>query len=248
LLVGPTDPLLVRSSYGNAADVYIIGDIPTPIVESQTYIAGINTYVLEQQPVESGSVNETITGVVGGLSFNFIEGNNFVVNQDNSTSVGGSTLARTSITFLGSPFPDANTSFTVNYSVNSLIVTLQVGINSDDNRIIGTDILIREAIEVLVSIGAYITVYPGYTKANVVIAAENNVETLLNSSTLGTSISESDIIATIQDTPGVQSVGIPISMEVSTPTNPTYTSVTTLSTAENEYLRPSPVLNAIDIT
>ena len=248
LLVGPTDPLLVRSSYGNAADVYIIGDIPTPVAESQVYIAGISTYVLEQQPVEAGSVNATIAGTVGGLSFNFIEGVNYIVNQDNSTSVGGSTLAKTSITFLGSPFPDANTSFTVNYSVNSLIVTLQVGINSDSNRIIGTDILIREAIEVLVSIGAYITVYPGYTKANVVLAAENNVETLLNSSTLGTSISESDIIATIQDTPGVQSVGIPISMEISTPTNPTYTSVPTLSTAENEYLRPSPITNAIDIT
>jgi uncharacterized phage protein gp47/JayE len=248
LLVGPNDPLLVRSSYGNAADVYIIGDIPTPVNEIQTYIAGVNTYVLQQQPVELESVNATIAGTAGGVSFNFIEGVNFIVNQDNTTSVGGSVRAQTSITFLGSPFPDALSGFTVNYSVNQLIVNLQTAISSDANQIIGTDVLVREAIKVLVSIGAFITVYPGYTKANVVVAAENNVETLLNASTLGTSISESDIIATIQDTPGVQSVGIPISMEISTPTVPVYTVVTSLSTAENEYLRPSPIPNAIDIT
>jgi len=248
LLVGPTDPLLVRSSYGNAADVYIIGDIPTPVTESQTYIAGINTYVLEQQPVEAGSVNSIILGTVGGVAFNFIQNTNFVVNQDNTTSYGGSSSAQTSITFLGSPFPDANTAFTVNYSINSLIVTLQTAINSDANQIIGTNILIREAIEILVNVGAYITVYPGFTKANVTAAAENNVETLLNTSTLGTSISESDIIATIQDTPGVQAVQIPISIEISTPTMPTFTSVSTLTTAENEYLRPNPAPNSIAIT
>lgn len=248
LLVGPNDPLLVRSSYGNAADVYIIGDIPTPVTEIQTYVAGINTYVLQQQPVESQSVNATISGTAGGVAFNFIQGVNFIVNPDNTTSVGGSARAQTSITFVGSPFPDALSGFTIQYSINRLIVNLQTAISSDANQIIGTDILIREAIKILVSIGAFITVYPGYTKANVVVAAENNVETLLNASTLGISISESDIIATIQNTPGVQSVGVPISMEVSTPTVPTFTVVTSLSTAKNQYLRPSPISNAIDIT
>ena len=248
LLVGPNDPLLVRSSYGNAADVYIIGDIPTPVTEIQTYVAGVNTYVLQQQPVESQSVNATIAGTAGGVAFNFIQGVNFVVSSDATTSVGGSVRAQTSITFVGSPFPDTLSGFTIQYSVNQLIVNLQTAISSDANQIIGTDVLIREAIEILVSIGAFITVYPGYTKANVVIAAEINVETLLNTSTLGTSISESDVIATIQNTPGVRSVGIPISMEVSTPTIPTYTVVATLSTAENQYLRPSPLPNAIDIT
>lgn len=248
LLVGPTDPLLVRSSFGNAADVYIIGDIPTPVIEPRTFIAGVPTYVLQQQPVEPVSVNETIAGTVGGLSFNFIEGTNFVVNQDNTTSVGGSTKAATSITFLGSPFPDANTVITIDYSVNNLIVDLQTSINNDSNRIIGTDILIREAIKVLVDVSAFITVFPGFTKANVIVAAENNVETLLNSSTLGSSISESDIIATIQDTPGVNAVSIPISIEISTPTHPIFTSVVNLTTAENQYLRPNPAPNSISIT
>jgi uncharacterized phage protein gp47/JayE len=248
LLVGPTDPLLVRSSYGNAADVYIIGDLPTPVVETQTFTAGIATYVLQQQPVEAGSVNQIIAGTVGGLSFNFVEGTNFVVNQDNTTSAGGSVNAQTSVTFLGSPFPDANTGITIDYSVNNLIVDLQTSINSDTNHIVGTDILIREAIQVLVDVSAFITVFPGYTKANVVAAAVTNVDNLLNSSTLGSSISESDIIATIQETPGVNAVSIPIFISISTPTVPALTPVVNLVTAENQYLRPNPAPNSISIT
>jgi len=248
LLVGPTDPLLVRSSYGNAADIYVMGDIPTPVTETQTFISGTTSYVLLQQPVESESVNSTISGTVAAQSFNFVEGTHFIVLQDTTTSTGGSTEAQTSIQFLGSPFPDSGSSWTVNYSVNNLIVNLQTGINSNNNRIIGADVLIREAIEILVNVGAFITVYPGFTKADVATAAVSNVTSLLESSTLGTSISESDIIATIQDTPGVASVSIPISIEISTPTNPTFTSVTTLTTAENEYLAPNPAPNSIVIT
>lgn len=249
LLIRPGDIELVRDQFGNAADVIIIGEIIVPVEEVRQFIAGATEYILARQPVQAGAsaVGDILTGVVGGVGFNFIKGTHFKVTVDNSSISRGSTRASTKLVFLGSPFPDINTPFTVNYSINSLVEDLQVSIDSDDNKIIGTDILIREASKVLVRVGAFIKVFPGFTKADVASAAEDSVATLLNASKLNSNIDQSDIIAAIQNTTGVDSVTIPISLEVKRPTDTAFIITSSVVIGRTEYVRPDTVPDAISI-
>jgi len=249
ILIRPGDPELVRDQYGNAADVVLIGEVAVPVSEIRTFTAGVTEYILGRQPIQAvdTAVQDTIVGVVGGVGFNFIKGTHFKVTVDNTTITRGSTRATTKIVFLGSPFPDLNTPFTVNYSMNSLIEDLQVSMDSDDNKIVGTDILVREAVKVLIRVGAFIKVFPGFTKADVALTAEDNVATLLNSSGLESNIDQSDIIAAIQNTVGVDSVTIPISLEVKRPTDNTFIVTSSVVIGRTEYARPDTAPDAISI-
>ncbi len=249
LLVRPGDVELVRDQFGNAADVVIIGEITEQIVEVRNYVAGSTSYILGRQPVQAidDAVNDTIEGISGGLAFNFIKGTHFKVVTDNSSISRGSTRAETEIVFLGSPFPDLNSPFTVTYSINSLVEDLQTSIDSDDNKIVGTDILIREAARVLIRVGAFIKVFPGFTKADVAAAAADNVETLLNSSTWDSDLDQSDIITAIQNTDGVDSVNVPISLEVKRITDTVFIPTSSVTIGRTEYARPDTTPNAISI-
>lgn len=249
LLVRPGDVELVRDQYGNAADVVLIGEILIPVVETRTFTTGNTEYVLARQPLQASdtAVEDIISGVVGGVGFNFIKDTHFIVSVDNSSIGGGSTRASSKIVFLGAPFPDIDSSFTISYSINGLIEDLQASIDSDDNKIIGTDILIREAIKVLVRVGAFIKVLPGFTKADVASVAVDNVATLLNSSGLDSNIDQSDVIAAIQNTPGVDSVTVPISIEVKRPTDPSFIPTSVVSVGRTEYVRADTAPDAISI-
>ncbi len=249
LLVRPGDIELVRDQYGNAADVVIIGEITQQIEEVRTFVAGSTEYTLARQPVQvsDDAVGDVIEGVSGGLAFNFLKGTHFRVATDNSSISRGSTRASTKIVFLGSPFPDLNSPFTVTYSINSLVEDIQTLIDSDDNKIVGTDILIREAARVLIRVGAFIKVFPGFTKADVAAAAAENVATLLNSSTLDSDLDQSDIIATIQNTDGVDSVNVPISLEVKRITDTVFIPTSAVTIGRTEYARPDTTPNAISI-
>lgn len=249
LVIVPGDVELVRDEFGNAADVLVIGETLTSITEARGYTSGVNTYILNRQPVSQESyVSDVIEGVVGGTSFNFIKDTHYKVEIDTTTITGGSVRGSTKITFLGSPFPDNASTFTFTYSVNSLIESLQADVDADDAKIIGTDILVREATKVLVRVGAFIRVLPGYTKSDVATEAADNVAELLNNSTLDSNLDQSDIIATIQNTAGVDSVSVPISLEVKRPTDPDFIVTSEVSTTRTEYVRPDPTAGAIVIT
>lgn len=250
LAVVSGDAELVRDEFGNAADVVIIGETLTPIVDVRTFTAGVTDYVLNRQPVGSNAdaVEDIIAGTASGLSFNFIKGIHFKVVVDNNSLTVGSTRALTKIVFLGSPFPDTGSSFTAKYAVNGLVEDLQSILDSDDTKIIGTDILVREAVKILIRTGAFIKVLPGYTKGDVVVAAQDNITALLNSITLDTNVDQSDIIATIQNTPGVDSVTVPIALEIKRPVDTSFASVSNINIARTEYGRPDTSVGAISIT
>lgn len=250
LLIRPGDEELVRDQYGNAADVLIIGETLSSFPEVRNFSPGVVEYILTQQPLTTSTdpVESIITGVSNGNSFDFIRDVHFKVVLDNTSLTRGSTRAQAKIVFLGSPFPDASTPFTVNYTINSLVGELQSTLDADSNKIIGTDILVREAVKVLVRVSAFITIYPGYTKTDVVTTATDNVANYLNSSTLNQSVDESDIIAVIANTPGVDSVSVPITLEVKRPTDLAFYTTSSIAVARTEYVRPDSTAGAISIT
>lgn len=252
LLIRPGDIELVRDQFGNAADVLIIGEILTQLIETQSFTAGITEYILNRQPLAStgeDAVDNTIVGTVSGSSFNFVKGNHFRVEVDRDSITKNSTNGQSKIVFLGSPFPDASTNFTVTYSINSLVESLQTTLSSDDNRIIGTDIRVREADKVLVRVGASIGVFAGFTQADVAADAVNNVTTLLNTSVLDADIDRSDIIVTIQNTAGVDSVNtITLVLETKRPDETSFTIVSDINIGRTEFARPDPDPGGITIT
>lgn len=250
LMVVPGDPELVRDSYGNAADVFIVGSILSPMSDTQIFTSGVTSYEFNNQPLDASgadAVVPVITGTVGGLNFNFIKDTHFVVVVDENALTRDTIYAQSKIVFLGSPFPDPGSSFTVSYSMNSLISNLQATLDSNSNKIIGSDIRVRAAVQVLVRIGAFITVSPGYTKVDVSAQVTDNLTTYINSIALGSDVSESNLIAIIQDTPGVTSVTIPVILEVKRPTDSNFITTTVLDLARTEYARVDSSVGAITI-
>lgn len=249
LILVPGDVELTRDEFGNAADVLIIGEIARSVTDTKTFTAGVTSYVFNRQPISSeANVSSVIVGVVNGLTFNFIEGTHYNIVMDTTTLTTGSVRATTKIVFLGAPFPDTASTFTIEYLVNGLVEDLQADVDADSAKIIGTDVLVREATKVLVRVGASITVLPGFTKVDVATAATDSVARLLNSSTLDSNIDQSDIIAAIQNTVGVDSVAVPISLQVKRPTDPDFIVTSSISTARTEYARPDSSTSAIIIT
>jgi len=248
LLIRPGDPELTRDEFGNAADVVIIGEALSQVDEDRVFTTGTLTYTTARQPVES--VQGTINGIVGGGAFVFTESVDYVVEIDTTSLTRGTVRSTSGIRFLGGTLPDAGSTFTISYNVNTLIEDLQTVQDTDTNKIVGSDILIREAIKVLIRIGATITTLPGFIGSDVADAATTNVANLLNSIGLDTDVDQSDIITTIQNTPGVDSVGVPLdSIETKRPTDPGFITVFDIDIARTEFGRPDDTIpNPIIIT
>jgi len=245
LLIRPGDPELSRDEFGNAADVVVIGEVLEEVNEDRVYVSGTLSYQLIRQPVNSVS---SITGTAGGGAYTFILNTDYVVDMDYNSISRGTINAQSAIRFLGATLPDAGSTFTVIYAVNSLIETLQTELNNDANKIVGSDILAREAVKVLIRIGATITALPGYIKADVIAAAEDVLSTYLNALTLGADVQQSDIITVIQNTTGVDSVVVPLdTVEVKRPTDPGFSTVVDIDIARTEYGRPDTDPGAITI-
>jgi len=237
LMVRPGDIELTRDQFGNAADVVIIGQILQEVTESRTFTADALEYVLSQQPIVA--VGDTITGVASSVAFTFIKDTHYSVVFDTTSLTGGTTHAKTKIRFLGGPYPDVGSSFSVLYEVNSLVTSLQSSLDSDDTKIIGTDVEVREAVKVLVKVNASITNLAGYVHADVVTEATTNLSNLLNSKLLGEKVDRSDVITNIQNTPGVDSVDTTtLLIEVKRPTDPAFITVTDILISRTEYARP----------
>jgi uncharacterized phage protein gp47/JayE len=104
--------------------------------------------------------------------------------------------------------PDNNTVVTINYTYDSLIATLQALIDNNSNHIVGSDILVVEAIEAFISFTAGIFIVPGYVSGTVVSNVQTALSTYINALGLGADIVLSELVAIVQDVPGVSEVDL----------------------------------------
>lgn len=104
--------------------------------------------------------------------------------------------------------PDNNTLVTITYTYDSLIETLQDLINQTDNHIVGSDVLIKEAIEALTNVTASVITLPGFNAGTVITNVQTNLTTYLNALGLGPNIDLSDLVVVIEGTPGVDEVDL----------------------------------------
>ena len=171
-----------------------------------TYFTILNVVDLTHLQVNTTTgMNPGDTIVQGTFSTTIVAVNNPSLNYIQVGSTAG--FGTGSATFSGFK-PDNNTVVTVNYTYNSLIATLQALINNNSNHIVGSDILVVEAIEALINFTAGIFIVPGYVPATVVTNVQTALSIYINALGLGANIVLSELVAIAQDVPGVSEVDL----------------------------------------
>jgi uncharacterized phage protein gp47/JayE len=210
-----------------------------------TFIPGVNyNFVLDPTTLFNGSVDlqnriefipstpVTITGVGGGNTVNVtsavdvfvgsilvqgvtsspVTAVNYVTNVITVTSNVGFVAGPAQVTTT----PDDGTNFTVNYTYDSLISTLQNLLNQDTEHIATADILVKEALAVPITVNANVSIFPGFDPPTTVSSIQTAVGNYINALGLGASIPMSELITQIQQVAGVDAVVITSTIPIAT--------------------------------
>jgi uncharacterized phage protein gp47/JayE len=237
LLVKPGDPELLRNQFGNAVDAVILGGQLQQVAEPHVFITGQYDIPLSRQPASAVSV---VSGLVSSTPYVFILNTDYTVTIDYTSLFQGTPRALSKITFLPlGTLPDNESVVTITYSYNKLIQDLQAVMDSDGVKIVGSDLLVKEATEVLIQIGATIESFAGFTHTDVADDVVTNLTAFLNGLELHEDADESVIISVIQGTEGVVEV-IPGSLNIAAkrPADPGFITVSDVEIKRTEYGRP----------
>lgn len=206
LVIDPNDEYSIRGP--GAVDVYIKGAILTAYEQTVTEMT--NIVVLDKQPVyytgDAGQVTVTIGGVIYGADSNIF---NFV--RDTETIYQNSTKAKDKIVFTDTGYALIQNlpSYTINYSYNSLVESLQQDIESEDNALLTGDFLFRNTNEVPVEMEFGIVVFNGYNKDTVINSVRSNIQLYVNNMELDYDLRQSDIVNIVENTEGVDYMELP---------------------------------------
>src|ERR1035437_4743825 len=165
----------------------------TSIVPSNTINVITTSGMLQGNTILQGAFSTTITAPV-------ISPTQITVGSTSGFGTGSATLAGFK--------PDNNTNITITYTYDSLIEILQALFNDNNNHIVASDILVREAIIALISVTASILVLPGFVPPTVVSNVQTALTIYLNALGLGAVIDLSDLVLVIEGVPGVDQVDL----------------------------------------
>lgn len=210
-VVGPDDPAMLRNEFGGSVDMYVVGSTLGSTTDTITFKASNSrSVVLLRQPALVAAGNLIIQGVVGGSAHTFVEDTDYSLVTDPTILVEGSTQMRNGFKFLGSPgvLPDETTQYTVDYSYDTLIETLQAAFDDVTHHIIASDVLIKQAHTATIDIAASVAVIPGFNPASTISSAQTNLTNFLTTNKLGQTFAQSQVVAIIEDTPGVDEVDL----------------------------------------
>jgi len=239
LIVG--NGLSPRDTLG-AVDIVIKGttintytDIYTPLVP-----AAPSDFVLTQQPVVGDGPISVVDSVLGPLTQN----THWSLVKDTST-IAGSVIGNDVIHFTP-PFPGSSplSSVTISYQFNQLITILQSLLNTAENDTENTSVLAIWGTEVPIDISANIKVTPGFDSSPtgvVVQAVQTALTQYLDSLSIGASVDQSLIIATIRNTPGVADAQIPLATFQSSDSTIQPDSFGNLDIATTKYATPGTI-------
>jgi len=188
-IAGPGDPFMQRAVNG-AVDVYI-RDYQLLTIRTNINIPAANIpvkvkdllkdYMYVRNIVPTGQVTLSITPDTSSL-WKLSTRANDVLISDTSGSVA------------------------VDVTYNVTVAEMQKVLDMEENKILGLDVMVREAWPLDFSITCSLTYFPGYSPT---IVQQNVRQTLLNyikSLPMGSKVADSDIYNVIEDVPGVDTV------------------------------------------
>ena len=185
----------IRNSSGNEVDAIIMGESVASTTQTEAFdsVSGLCIY-LESTPVIS-------IATIEGASGNYIEGNDFAFVRDTSSEYYGSTQAKDQIIWLnGGNWPPNNpslpgNSYTITYNFNELIETVQNTLELPQNDLIASDVLARQATEVLVDMTISVGINSTISEANAISQIESAIADYIASLGMGASLEQSFIVA-----------------------------------------------------
>lgn len=174
----------IRNTYGNEIDIIVIG------TQVQAYTDTVTTsditYVLKNQPVIS--VNLITDGQT-----TYVEGTDYRFVKDTTSDYRYSAKAQDKIYWLqGGSQPSGD--YTIQYSANKLIIDLQQTLDSEQNHLLGSDVLVREGIEIPVQMALEVNTYSGTNPTSTEIQIKNVIQQYVNNLKLGEKLEQSDIV------------------------------------------------------
>ena len=190
-VVDTSTPGYIRNTYGNEVDVVIIGQQIEAYTDTPTYnnVNG-NEYILEHQPVIS--VNSVI-GTVSGNEYTFVDGTDYIFVKDTTSDYRESAKGFDKIVWQQSgQKPDGE--YTINYSANQLISIIQNTLDSEENKLVGSDVLVREAEMINIQMELSVNTYSGTNATSSIIQIQNVIQQYINNLKLGEKLEQSDIV------------------------------------------------------
>ena len=183
----------IRNVYGNEVDVVIIGQQIEAYTDTVTFNSTTGMqYVLKNQPVLSLN---TITGIVNDEPYEFVEGVDYNFIKDESSDYRRSAKALDRIEWLNTgTLPDNGTEYTINYSANELISSIQDTLDSPENYLVGSDVLVREGTVIYLQMTLEVNTYSGTNPVSSKIQIQNVIQEYVNKLKLGEKIEQSDIV------------------------------------------------------
>jgi len=202
-----TTGITARQDIG-AVDIYINGlvSIQAPV---ETYVIPTSIpyeIIPSKQPIDV-LAKDSFT-LVGSITGALVEGTHYNLVKDYN-NYGGSIRARDKFVFVFGTVTIGET-ITITYSYNSLVESLQIFMNDPLRRAVGADVLIKQARPREMDVTCIISVLPGYTAAATSNAVLNILTVGLNSYNIGTEVQQSDLLALIANTAGVDDVTVPL--------------------------------------
>jgi hypothetical protein len=198
-------PFMTRG-VGNQVDIRVLGNNEVSFTDTFVYsslLVSVNGgIILSHQPVSNIlSVTVNSTPKVAGTDYNFVK---------DTSGYSGSVKSMDNIMFLTTVNP--GDVVVIQYVYDSLMSVLQSLLAQPANNIPNSDILFREAEELLIDITMHVVVFAGFdlvqTQNNVTTALTNYFNNLLLGAPPKGLIPQSDIASISAQVPGVSFVDI----------------------------------------
>jgi uncharacterized phage protein gp47/JayE len=226
-VVGAGDSLMIRDmGDGGSVDIYITD--PVPVQVSETALLGTNLVDLESSGPGTGPwvFTPSRQPIINNVAL--VSPSADSLDKDTS-AYAGSLRAQDTITFS----TNVDT-MTITYFVNDNVNQVQEYIDDDSRKILGSDVLVKEASVVLVNISMKISVLSGYSRSVVQGNVQNAITQFISSLGIGVSLEQSDVVREATNVPGVDRVDLPL-IRFDRGTTPEQLNI--ISAAANEVLR-----------
>jgi hypothetical protein len=148
---------------------------------------------------------------VSSLSTIYSKGTDYILVKDTSPDTYGSFIARDRLFWLLSgQHPQENEEYEITYSYDGKIVELQGFITNEDNKLLGTNVLVRHAIGTSVVIALRVSIFATTDATTATNQIVGTISAYINSLKLGEYLDQSDVVSLLrQALPFVDNINLP---------------------------------------